>query len=168
MNQCNGVVLTNCKAVGNKNILANGIGFQSQNGTVFINGCFGQGNIGKMAAGFVLTGTETGTTIENCQASVNTAIGVSGQSLGILLSGSTNCLINYNNCNRNTGVQGYGLQDTVANTTNLIYGNLTFLNTTTGFDVTRTDGGTFPVQYGTIGNFSNIQNTSQYMNVAIG
>ncbi|MCL4361153.1 hypothetical protein M1446_02230 [Candidatus Dependentiae bacterium] len=167
MNQCNGIGFINCKAVANRNVSANGIGFQSQNGTAFINGCFGQGNIGKTAAGFILTGTENGTTIENCQASGNIAIGASGKSFGILLDGSRNCIIDNNNCNRNTGIEGYGLRDTTTNTTNLIYGNVTFLNTTTGFDVTRTVG-TFPVLYANVGDFSAIQNASEYMNVAIG
>ena len=167
MNQCNGIALTNCKAVANKNVSANGIGFQSQNGISLFSGCFGQNNIGKMSAGFVLTGTENGTTISNCQGSGNTAISGTGKAFGILLDGSKNCIVEANTLSRNIGVQGYGLRDTTIDTTNLIYGNVTYLNTTTGFDVTRTVG-TFPVQYATVGNFSQIQNSSQYMNVAVG
>jgi hypothetical protein len=61
---------------------------------------------------------------------------------------------------------GIGLKDTTTNTNNYIAGNLSYANTTTGYDIFRT-AGSFPVTFASTGNFSALEQISKYINIAI-
>lgn len=158
-------VVKNCIVKHSNNLVGNAYGFESCNGNdnTFKN-CISKNNsAGVVTAGFILRGNELRSNITHCRASLNDG-GVSGAGYGILLDTAQNCDILFNEEMGNSGSTGIGLRDTVTNTTNLIAGNLSFVNTTTGFDVMRTMGA-FPVLSAQVGDFSNITNASPYMNI---
>ncbi|MEX0940431.1 MAG: right-handed parallel beta-helix repeat-containing protein [Candidatus Babeliales bacterium] len=157
--------LENCLSKHNTNLLAQAFGFESNagNGNLFIQ-CLSQNNIGDVrAAGFAFRNNELRSSIFRSESRGNNG-GASGEGLGIFLDTAQQCDISCNQLNSNTGLTGYGLRDTVTNTTNLIAGNSAFNNTSGGFNVTRTMG-TFPVVTAQVGDFSAIADISKYFNI---
>lgn len=156
--------ITNCVSKHNNNVLAESYGFKATNGSdnVF-ELCQSNQNIGgTVAAGFLLNDNESNSAIINCQSRVNNG-GASGDGYGILLDTAQNCDILFNDVINNTGSTGIGLSDTVVNTTNLIAGTISFNNTTTGYQVSRTVGA-FPMVTASLGDFSTTT-TSKYLNI---
>lgn len=154
-----------CQATHNSNLVGKGYGFEISDGSdnICLN-CLSRNNVGSItAAGFILQGTETGSSIFRCISRSNDG-GVAGNGYGILINGPGNCDIWYNQLVDNKGLIGVGLADTTTNSTNLYSGNVAFNNTTTGFDVPR-DSGTFPSASSTVGDFSNVTDISQYINI---
>lgn len=156
-----------CKSAGNTNTSSSGIGFCTTNGTAnFFSDCNTLANTGKTGIGFLFTGTERGSAVLKSNALESIGNLLSGYAYGILIDGPQNCAILNNIASGNIGAIGIGLRDTATNTNNFIAGNRAYRNTTTGYDVYRTTGA-FPVVFASVGDFSNLQNISEYFNLAL-
>lgn len=159
-------IVKSCLSLHNNNALAEAYGFEATNGTdnLFVK-CIAKQNVGgTTAAGFLFADSETDSSMYDCQSHLNNG-GSSGNGYGILLDTAQTCDIIGNKVIGNIGGGlGVGLADTVLNTTNLINQTISFNNTYTGYQVTRTSG-SFPVLTASLGNFSTIktvQNTNYY------
>jgi hypothetical protein len=165
VDQCTHTVIKNCLVKHSNNSLVDAYGFECCNGSnnLFTH-CLTKNNTGATAAaGFNIHGNELKTSVANCKSRGNDG-GVSGVGYGIFLDTAQSCDILFNELLNNSGATGYGLVDTVTNTTNLISGNIAFGNTTDGFDVTRTSG-TFPLISAQVGDFTAISDKSRLYNV---
>lgn len=118
-----------------------------------------------LATSLHLAGSENKTRILYSQFRDNNASPL-GNAYGIFLNGAQNCEILSNQLSDNNGLLGIGLVDTTTNTTNLIAGNFSFNNSTTAYQVINTVG-IFPVAFGTMNDFSQLTDISQYINIAI-
>lgn len=156
--------LLNCIAKHNNNSLAEAYGFQCLNGSDNqFEKCIAKQNVGgSKAAGFYFKTNEAYSSLLKSEARLNNG-GASGTGYGLLLEGAQNCDILGNKFIRNIGSVAYGLKDTVVDTTNLTAGNISYQNTTTGFDVSRTVG-SFPVVTASVGDFSALT-TNNYLNI---
>lgn len=156
--------VTDCICKHSNNTVAQAYGFEARNGTSnLFNNCEGNQSVGStVAAGFYFNSTENASSILNCQSRINNG-GSAGTGYGILLDTAQNCDIFNNYLINNTGLMGFGLEDTVVNTSNLIARNITFNNTTQGYSVSRTVG-TFPSVTASLGDFSSTV-TCIYINV---
>lgn len=167
---CTSVSLYDCQATNNLNTSALGTvgGYIAINGLGnSFNNSIALGNIGgNIAAGYLMTATEARSAVLSCKAVVNQASMVDGTAYGVLLDNVQDCVCNETILGSNVGFVGIGLRDTVVDTQNLIYGNFSYSNTTTGYDVTRVTG-TFPVVFASVGDFTQLLNVSNYYNVAI-
>lgn len=158
-------IVKDCLSVHNNNALAEAYGFDATNGTNnLFDHCIAKQNVGgTTAAGFLFDNNEVDSSIYNCQSHLNNG-GASGSGYGILLDTAQTCdVISNRVISNNGGVVGVGLKDTVINTTNLINETVSFNNTFTGYQVSRTVG-SFPVLTASLGNFSTIK-TAQNTNI---
>lgn len=154
-------IIQNCLSVHNNNALAEAYGFDATNGTnnLFEN-CIAKQNVGgTIAAGFLFENNESDSSLYTCESHLNNG-GASGDGYGILLNAAQTCDILGNKVISNSGgATGIGLADTVIDTTNLINHTVSFNNTFTGYQVTRTIG-SFPMITAENGDFSAIENVA--------
>lgn len=116
-------------------------------------------------AGFVADGGESGLSMTQCSSKGNYS--ENGVSRGVYLDSAILCEIANNIFSLNNGTTGYGLEDSTLNTSNFIFSNIAFANTTDAYKVTRNDGTALPKVSATVGDFSSSNTKSSLYNIAM-